>query len=466
MNSQIYADWLEENGQDDKAARRRHKVAAKRHPGLRWPRARQLDGLTEHQRQQLAIALSRPVGILCGTPGTGKTYCAARVIHALVSRGRHLIACAPTGKAAVRLNAAIGIHPQAGTQARTIHQVLEISRNGHDGEGWGFLRNADRPLDATHIVVDEPSMLDTDLASSLFAACRPGTHVLLVGDPNQLPPVGHGAPLRDMITAGVPCGRLTEIRRNTGHVVEVCAAIRADEHWGPAGNLEHHECQTASEQIATLQHLLGQQRRDGRNPVWDVQVLAAVNSRGELSRQNLNRLMQYQLNDDAEGTAEGRWRVADKVVCLRNHLAQLENGRRAHHDNVAYVANGEVGSVSLLNPRHALVALSQPTRVIRVPLPTGKQNDHAESGRDLWDLAYAITTHKAQGSEWPVVILMIDESPAARHICTREWVYTALSRGKEKVITIGRLSVLKQMCVQQSLEKRKTFLTELLTDGK
>jgi exodeoxyribonuclease V alpha subunit len=463
VNSQIYADWLEENGQDAKAALRRHKVAVKRHPGLRWPRVRQLDGLSDHQRQQMAVALSRPVGILTGTPGTGKSYCAVQLVSCLAHHhGLVGAICAPTGKAAVRLNTMLGL-----SWARTIHQLLGVSRNGHDGEGWGFIHDANNPLPIHWLIVDEASMLNTDLAAAIFSACRPGTHILLVGDRNQLPPVGHGAPLRDMIAAGVPCGRLTEIQRNAGHVVEVCAAIQAEEHWGPAGNLEHHECPTAPEQIATLQHVLDRQRRHGYDPVWDVQVLAAVNSRGELSRQNLNRLMQEQLNAPVPDGLGRPWLLGDKLVCLRNHWAQPESTRSLQ----VYVANGDVGRVVDIGPGRVIVHLPTPERRVSVPLlRTTRDTDPGavpdDDRRAPWDLAYALTAHKSQGSEWPVVILMIDESPAARLICTREWVYTALSRGKELVITIGRLSVLKQMCARQSLEKRKTFLTELLTDGK
>ena len=108
-------------------------------------------------------------------------------------------------------------------EATTIHRLLGVSRNGHDKKGWGFIHNAANPLPYRFVFVDEVSMLDVDLAANLFAACQPGTHILLIGDTGQLPPVGHGAPLRDLIAAGVGCGELTEIWRNAGDIVKGCS---------------------------------------------------------------------------------------------------------------------------------------------------------------------------------------------------------------------------------------------------
>src|SRR5262249_19287872 len=157
------------------------------------------------------------------------------------------------------------------------------------------------------IIVDETSMLDTDLAAALLTACSPGTHILFVGDPYQLPPVGHGAPLRDMIAAGMPTGELTEIRRNAGLIVHACAAIKDGRHFAVAdrfdpaagANLRHIEAESPRAAVDWCKQILRRFRdADPRrfDPVWDVQVLVAVNQRSLVSRTELNRELQGELN--------------------------------------------------------------------------------------------------------------------------------------------------------------------------
>src|SRR5262245_18598677 len=191
-----------------------------------WPDPATLTDLSPHQQEQLARATAGPLGLFTGSPGTGKTYSIASLIRVLVDQyGQESIAmAAPTGKAATRGTAAIPRHGIDLT-ASTIHRLLKVSNA--NGDGFRFKHDEDNPLAYRFVVVDEASMLDTDLAASLFSACIPGTHVLLVGDPYQLPPVGHGVPLRDLLRAGLPQGELTEIQRNAGMIVHACASIKA-----------------------------------------------------------------------------------------------------------------------------------------------------------------------------------------------------------------------------------------------
>ncbi len=180
---------------------------------------------TEHQLFEYKKAVAGPVSLLTGSPGTGKTWLVARMIKSLQKTGRGIAVCAPTGKAALRVVESLtdqGIQQSAST----IHSLLQAETA--DG-GWRFKYNETNTLPFDFIIIDESSMIDTGLLKSLLKAIGPITNVMFVGDPDQLAPVGRGAPLRDMIEAKLPCGKLTEIRRNAGAIVEACAAIRKQE---------------------------------------------------------------------------------------------------------------------------------------------------------------------------------------------------------------------------------------------
>jgi exodeoxyribonuclease V alpha subunit len=476
-------------------------------PDVGWPAPDELDPqLSAHQREQLARVLGSPVGLLTGTPGTGKTFSAAAVIRATVARhGRGSVAvAAPTGKAAVRITAAMRRHG-IDLDSTTIHRLLEIGRNGHDGRGWGFLKNADNPLLEQFLVIDEASMLDTDLAAALFAATEINTHVLLVGDPYQLPPVGHGAPLRDMIAAGVPCAELTEIQRNAGLIVRGCAAIKdgkrfeTSEKFDPAAglNLRHMEANSPEEAIAVLRTVLERFKVSGRvDPVWGVQVLTPMNEKSPVSRVALNQLLQGCLNPPTatDRPSEQAFRVNDKTICLRNCWVGGVRRRpgRESPDAVrcvksyepdsdpatlqprqVFVANGDQGRVVAAESSQMIVEFLDPARLVRIPLKVSKEerqeaatvaesrgDGNKDGGAGDFGLAYAITGHKSQGSEWPCVIVLIDE--AAGFVAGREWTYTAISRARTLCILIGKRSVIERQCKRVSLVRRKTFLKELL----
>jgi exodeoxyribonuclease V alpha subunit len=180
---------------------------------------------SDHQREAAARAMAGPVGLLTGTPGTGKTFVTAQVIKAVrdLVPPDEVAVVAPTGKAAVRITRALHDYG-VDVEATTVHRLLQIA--GKTADGFKFAHNRDNPLPLRVVFLDEASMLDVDLAAALVAALAPGTHLLLVGDPYQLPPVGHGAPLRDLLAAGLPAGELTEIRRNSGMIVEACRDIK------------------------------------------------------------------------------------------------------------------------------------------------------------------------------------------------------------------------------------------------
>lgn len=443
-----------------------------------WPDPDDLPGLYESQRAVLPDVFRSPVSILAGTPGTGKSFVSARIISALVKKfGAHNIAvAAPTGKAAVRIAQLMrwaGIF----VQATTIHRLLEVGRNGHDGSGWGFARNEHNPLQQQFIFIDEASMLDTNLAASLFRAVGDGSHVLLIGDPYQLPPVGHGAPLRDLIESGsVGYGELTVVHRNAGDIVRGCRMIKDGAFFQPnttvldmssGRNWLHSEKRTASAQVSHLQHLLNK-LPETFDPVLDVQVICATNGKGKdgrdgspVSRLALNRILQAQLNPNNPITKGQPFAHADKVICVKNCLLELcEVYSIAGRQEVQYtgvrdlVSNGECGRVVMMDDKKAVIELLSPNRHVSVSLSDNP-----------FDLGYAVTCHKMQGSQMPIIITMIDDSRGADYVTSREWHYTAVSRAEQICLTIGKWDALMRQCKCQSLKVRKTFLTEGLRDA-
>ncbi len=386
--------------------------------------------LSDHQKEQLAKALSGTVGILGGKPGTGKTYTTARLIKAIIAKyGAHsLCVCCPTGKAAVRCAESMAAAGCAEIEPKTIHRTLGVAMaDSGDGGGWSFLHCEHNPLPYRYIIVDESSMIGLPLLRSLLLARDKGTHMLFVGDVNQLPPVEYGAPLRDTIEAGLPYGELTQIHRNCGSIVKVCSAIADGKPWETDDklNLDSEDPKNlvlvpASAGVAQekIVHLLQQIRE--RLPVdwvWDVQVLVAVNKRSQLSRVALNQRLQTMQNSNPaiNGTP---FRIADKVIQLKNSMIPLaikKHGQWKESDDKVMVANGEIGIVLASEKNKVVVKFSNPERVVIIFRGSGNSNSNgkanngngkvngkihdssedekSDTGCDL-DLAYAVTCHK------------------------------------------------------------------------
>ncbi len=454
-----------------------------------WPSPVDCPGLSDHQRSELTRAFAGPLGILAGRPGTGKTFVLAAVIRAL--GGRRIAVAAPTGKAAVRVTEslqAIGID----LQATTMHRLLGVEPVGG---GWEFTHNEENHLPFDFLFVDEFSMCDVPLAASLLAARPASCHVLLVGDPGQLSPVGHGAPLRDLMAAGVPSGTLTEIRRNSGRIVEACKDIAEKHTFTPslildlaAGeNLVWIERARPEQQIVELRNFLERLRcGDKYDPVWDCQVIVPVNEKSPLARKVLNRNLQGFLNPDGEQAKGNPFRVGDKIICISNGFARTDKDWRATigrtvaqdaiytyyatatgqvgitRDGKTRVANGELGQVRSVSPKWFTVFLQCPDRLLIIPRGAGNE-ETGDTGCN-WELAYGITVHKSQGSEWPIVVVMVDSYPGAVRLVDRHWIYTALSRGKEFMVGIGQLSLARQACQKSHMRLRKTFLVESIEE--
>lgn len=425
-----------------------------------WPNPSTIQGIDDHQREKLAEALISLVAILAGSPGTGKTYSVAMLIRSLLASGQvgpdDIAIGAPTGKAAVRLSEAL---EAAGVplRARTWHSLLGVGNDESRG-GWSFQHNEKNQWPFRVIIGDEWSMVDGSLARAIFAARPRGCHVLMVGDVNQLAPVGAGAPLRDLIASRV-CGygELTEIKRNSGGIVEACAAIRDGKRWEEGDNLTLVDA-TSETATAKALELLKQCESDGLDPVWDAQVIVAVNEKSELSRAKINRVLQDELNANQEikGTP---FRLADKIVCTKNGKYPLAD--KSGDDSEVYVANGELAQVIAVEEKRLLARLRITDEEIVIPRgkPAKEDGDDAATGCN-WDLAYAMTAHRMQGSEVPIAIVMLDEYPGARRIGSRETIYTNISRAKQHCYLVGKRHIADAMCRTQAINKRKTLLRE------
>lgn len=473
-----------------------------------WPTPADDWGLSEHQAGELAKAVAKPVGLLLGSAGTGKTYTTARLIAALIAKhGQdHVAVCAPTGKAAVRITEAMRQNGVTGVgdelfAATTIHRLLGFRPQGDGFDDDECTHHRNNPVKQRFVVVDESSMVDTSLASRLVEALGRGSHLLWVGDPYQLPPVGHGAPLRDFRDAGLACGLLTEVRRNAGKIVEGCTRIKdgqapqfsAKVDYETGENLRLVPAVTAAGSLEALTSLVERLRHKNRenpaevHPVWDVQVLVAANARGELSRKPVNDLLQKLLNGDAATMPGNPFRVGDKIICLKNNrydaaeftgacvtnaedwsLTKVNEsdqfGRPVAVRSKHYLANGEIGEVLAIANGTFVAKMPDPERMVKVFI--NHQSDDAEAqeqtGRGCnFDLAYAVTCHKMQGSEAPIAIVLIDES--AGLICSREWHYTALSRARRLCVVVGKADVLERQIRRVVLRMRTTRLVSLLT---
>lgn len=473
-----------------------------RHPSL-WPAAiltstAEGDGLPSvHQAEQLRAATAGAVGCFTGGPGTGKTHSLSFLLKQVIEEhGPEAVrVAAPTGKASVRAGESLRARG-LDVRATTIHQLLEIGRNGHDGGDWGFLRDRDNPLDLRLLVVDEASMIDTGLMADLLDAVPDGACVLLVGDPYQLPPVGHGAPLRDLLAAGVPQGELTETRRNSGAIVRGCADIKAglpvtfpdrvDLDAADKLNLRLIDV-PQGDGVDALEDVLGQVPT-WFDRVWETQIITALNDKSDLSRKKLNERFGKLLNPDGHRHAKNPFAVGDKIICLRNtRLKKVQPTGKFGRPEMAfdaawyqptgaardpsaewYVANGEIGRVVAVSEKHT-VARFGGADVPLVQIANSKKREteaeygDGDSGSAVnadFDLAWAITVHRSQGSEWPCVIVLVDD--AGSMIADRNFWYTAISRARSLCVCIGPRGVFDRQVKRQALTRRRTFLTELL----
>ena len=421
--------------------------------------------LSPHQRERVAAALRGRVSILKGGPGCGKTFCAAAIVKTVVSQfglGQILLS-ASTGNAAVRLSTSMAKNGIP-IRATTIHRMLAPNDLGYGTGNWNFSRNESYPLDAKFIVTDEGSMDDTDLMAALLRAVPKDGHLLIIGDENQLPPVGHGSPLRDMIDAGVPFGHLTEVMRqgNPGLIIESYKRILASQpiitcrkfNDATGDNLLHIPTNSEAATFREIEQLYRGIIGSGRYDVLaETQVITPKND----SRIALNTILQGIINP-AGATAEGcvykskdPVRVGDKVICRDNNSYP-----DAEHQSIKWqVNNGEFGRIIHVEPSLFNVEfpdIGDGPRCVRIPMKSEYWNEI--------HLGYAITFHSSQGNEWKLSIAIADES--ANRMGTRELWVTGITRSSYRGIVVGSLATVAKQCRRVALRERKTFLVEKL----
>jgi exodeoxyribonuclease V alpha subunit len=382
---------------------------------VRFSAAKHIE-VSDEQRQAILSAAGSRVLVLTGGPGTGKTTTLRALVALFRAMGKIVMLASPTGRAAQRLSEV------AGEEARTIHRLLEF-----DPAQLSFKRNEGMPLDADVVIVDEASMLDVLLANNLLKAIGPHAQLMLVGDVDQLPSVGPGTVLRDLIDSClIPVARLTKVFRQAAESLIIQNAHRVNRSEFPqlvrpgqaSSDCYFIEEETPDEIIRLIENTVAQSlpRRFGYSALNDIQVLTPMN-RGRIGADNLNRVLQERLNPPAPGRTElergGRvLRVGDKVMQRVNNY-KLE------------VFNGDMGTIEYIDLEDQLLAVRFADRLVKY--------DHA----DLLELGhgFAATVHKSQGSEYPAVVIPLHMQHYI--MLSRNLLYTALTRAKQTVVMIG-----------------------------
>jgi exodeoxyribonuclease V alpha subunit len=392
--------------------------------------------LSREQVQALRTALRSRVTVITGGPGTGKTTLLKSIIAALDDVGLKPTLAAPTGRAARRLKEATG------RDAKTIHRLLEYAP-----ETGGFIRGKEFPLKANFVIVDEASMMDIELAASLLAALMPNCSLLLVGDRDQLPSVGPGSVLKDVIASElVPVVALHEVYRQARQSIIIANAHRLNRGEfpiisnDPEGDFFFFERAAPEEVRATIKQLVHQRLvgRFGVGDARDIQVLTPMN-RGPLGTQALNLELQALLNPrGAELRAGDRTlREGDRVIQLRNNY---DKG----------IFNGSIGRIVSVNPEKGRITIAFEEA----------HADYDMSELDEIGLAYAISVHKSQGSQYRAVVMPIH--PSHYLMLRRNLLYTAITRAERVCVLVGTKSALQQAVRNQEERKRFSRLAERL----
>ncbi|MFF7984007.1 ATP-dependent RecD-like DNA helicase [Streptomyces sp. NPDC007901] len=409
---------------------------------LGWLARRTGAELAPEQQEAVKLALTEKVAVLTGGPGCGKSFTVKSIVTLALAKKAKVVLAAPTGRAAKRLS------ELTGADASTVHRLLEL-RPGGDAA-----YDRDRPLEADLVVVDEASMLDLILANKLAKAVAPGAHLLFVGDVDQLPSVGAGEVLRDMLAphSPIPSVRLTKIFRQAQQSGVVTNAHRINQGRPPLTDglpdfflfPEDDTDTTADLTVDVTARRIP--RKFGLDPRRDIQVLAPMH-RGPAGAGNLNTLLQAAITPGREGLPERRFggrtfRIGDKVTQIRNNYEKGQNG----------VFNGTVGVVT---------TLSTEEQKLTVLTDEDEEIDYDFDELDELAHAYAVTIHRSQGSEYPAVVIPLTTS--AWTMLQRNLLYTAVTRAKQLVVLVGSRKALGQAVRTISAGRRHTALDHRLT---
>ena len=411
--------------------------------------------LHDLQREAVVKALSEGLFILTGGPGTGKTTTIKSIISGLERRNLRFVLAAPTGRAAKRMSETTGY------EASTIHRLLSIKHNPEERADAYFEMNEDNPLDVDAVIIDEASMVDIFLFNSLLKAISPGCKLIIVGDSNQLPSVGPGQVLKDMLDSGVcPNVELKYIFRqsNESHIVTYAHMINNGEQIDFTIKYEDFfllKRDNYEEIRQALLYLICEKlpKHFNTSPM-QIQVLTPM-KKGALGVWELNRILQECINPPSDKKVELEYgenifRVGDKVMQTKNNY-DMEWDIMSTYGISAQrgkgVFNGDIGIIDHIN---------KPSRLIRITFDDGREAEYSYETLEELELAYAITIHKSQGSEYPVVIMPLLGGP--RSLLYRNLLYTGVTRAKDCVVILGSENTVKEMIRCENENRRYTGL--------
>ena len=418
--------------------------------------------LDELQRTAVKEAVRNGVLVLTGGPGTGKTTTINAMIHFFESEGMDIYLAAPTGRAAKRMTEATGC------EARTIHRMLELAYTPENNENrMEFARNQENPLETDVIIIDEMSMVDLPLMHVLLNAIVVGTRVILVGDQDQLPSVGAGSVLKDLIKSErFPVIRLTKIFRQAeqsdivvnAHKINRGEPVILDNKSRDFFFLKRQDANTIISVIITL--IQKKLPKYVNADPFDIQVLTPMR-KGLLGVERLNVILQQYLNPPDKKKDEKEYgtklfRVGDKVMQIKNNY-QLEWEIATKYglvvDKGIGVFNGDIGRITAINSY---------TEIVEVEYEEKKKVEYPFQLLDELELAYAITIHKSQGSEYPAVVIPLLQGP--RQLYHRNLIYTAVTRAKQCVTLVGSDMTFQEMIQNANEQNRYTSLAECIQE--
>lgn len=399
--------------------------------------------LVEEQKEAVRHVLTNGVTVVTGGPGTGKTTTINAILHMLEKAGEEVLLAAPTGRAAKRMSEATGI------EAQTIHRLLEIGYMGEESARQAFNRNEENPLEADVIIVDEMSMVDINLMNALLKAVVEGQRLVLIGDADQLPSVGAGNVLKDIISSGrISVVRLIQIFRQASKSAIVMNAHRINKGEYPVMNekgtdfffMKRSNQEEVKETIIELvtTRLPKYQGFDG---LKDIQILAPMR-KGAIGVNELNKALQDALNPHHNLKPEKEYRgvlfrEGDKVMQIKNNYNtpwKILGKTGMSIDEGTGVFNGDCGIIT---------AIKEDEELVVVTFEDSKVVEYEFNQLDELELAYAVTIHKSQGSEYPVVILPIHSGPPM--LLSRNLLYTAVTRAKKMVVGVGLVETVQRM---------------------
>lgn len=418
--------------------------------------------LDELQKDAIRLAAKSGLFILTGGPGTGKTTTIKAIISYFEDLGAEIALAAPTGRAAKRMTEATG------RPAKTIHRLLEVKGMAGDGKNGMFEKNEDNPLEEDVIIIDEMSMVDIFLFHSLLKAISGNTQLILVGDANQLPSVGPGNVLKDIISSEVfPTICLHNIFRQSessdivvnAHKIQNDEPVLINNKSSDFFILRRNNASIITQETINL--VKEKMPKYVNASSFDIQVLTPT-KKGNLGVWQLNKDLQSALNPPSKEKSEHQfgdriYRVGDKVMQIKNDYqlpwVSQKKGEMFATDHGMGVFNGDIGQIESINSY---------TEIMTVRFDDDRVVDYPFKILDELELAYAVTIHKSQGSEYPAVIIPLLSGP--RPLMNKNLIYTAITRAKNCVVIVGDENVFNEMCKNQSQTKRYSSLSDRILE--